>query len=282
VVTHDARIPQQFVETYSKRYTETRAATAPREHLVTGPLTRKVALVTGAGQGAGQGVAEALAEDGATVAVVGRTLSKLETVVGGIESFGGHAVAIRCDVGSSDEIDATVDGVVTQFGTVDVLVNAAHHNTRGGALLDVDDEDVDLLWRTGPLATLRFMRACHPHLAGGGNIVNFGSGAQFAPEGYGVYAGTKDAIQAITRAAAVEWGRDGIRANLIVPHVTSPSMEAALADPARRARSLASIPIGRFGQPADIGRVAAFLAGPDAAFVTGQTILVDGGMKYHR
>jgi meso-butanediol dehydrogenase / (S,S)-butanediol dehydrogenase / diacetyl reductase len=249
---------------------------------VTGPLTRKVALVTGAGQGAGQGVAEALAEDGAKVAVVGRTRSKLETVVEGIESFGGHAVAVRCDVGSADEIDATIGEVVTQFGTIDILVNAAHHNTRGGALLDVDDEDVDLLWRTGPLATLRFMRACHPHLMGGGNIVNFGSGAQFAPEGYGVYAGTKDAIQAITRAAAVEWGRDGIRANLIVPHVTSPSMEAALTDPKRRARSLASIPIGRLGQRADIGRVAAFLAGPDAAFVTGQTLLVDGGMKYHR
>jgi NAD(P)-dependent dehydrogenase (short-subunit alcohol dehydrogenase family) len=249
---------------------------------VSGALTGKVALVTGAGQGAGQGVAEALAEGGATVAVVGRTRSKLETVVEGIESSGGQAVAVRCDVGSTDEIDATVEEVVSRFATVDILVNAAHHNTRGGALLDVDDEDVDLLWRTGPLATLRFMRRCHPHLAGGGSIVNFGSGAQFAPEGYGVYAGTKDAIQAITRAAAVEWGRDGIRANVIVPHVTSPSMEAALADPARRARSLANIPIGRFGEPADIGRVAAFLAGPDAAFVTGQTLLVDGGMKYHR
>jgi NAD(P)-dependent dehydrogenase (short-subunit alcohol dehydrogenase family) len=249
---------------------------------VTGPLTRKIALVTGAGQGAGLGVAEALAEDGATVAVVGRTLSKLESVATGIEAFGGKAVAIRCDVASADDIAATVARVVADCGTVDVLVNAAHHNTRDGKLLDIDENDVEELWRTGPLATLRFMRACHPHLSNGGSIVNFGSGAQYAPEGYGVYAATKDAIQALTRAAAVEWGRDGIRANVIVPHVTSPSMEAALTDPKRRARSLASIPIGRFGQPADIGRVAAFLAGPDAAFVTGQTLLVDGGMKYHR
>lgn len=249
---------------------------------MTGPLTRKVAIVTGAGQGAGRGVAEALADDGATVVAVGRTLSKLEAVVEGIESSGGKAVAMRCEVGSADEIVATVAQVVEECGTVDVLVNAAHHNTRGGSLLDIDEDDVEELWRTGPLATLRFMRACHPYLSGGGAIVNFGSGAQYAPEGYGVYAATKDAIQAITRAAAVEWGRNGIRANLLVPHVTSPSMEAALTDPARRARSLASIPIGRFGQPADIGRVAAFLAGPDAAFVTGQTLLVDGGMKYHR
>jgi len=249
---------------------------------VSRPIDGKVALVTGAGQGAGRGVAEALAEDGAVVGVVGRTLAKLEDVAARIEGEGGRAMAVRCDVGSADDITATVDAVVREFGTIDIVVNAAHHNTRDGWLLQVDEEDVELLWRTGPLATLRFMRACHPHLCDGGSIVNFGSGAQFAPEGYGVYAATKDAIQAITRAAAVEWGRDGIRANVIVPHVTSPSMEAALEDPARRARSLKSIPLGRFGQPRDIGRVAAFLAGPDAAFVTGQVILVDGGMKYMR
>ena len=151
---------------------------------MTGPLTRKIAIVTGAGQGAGLGVAEALADDGATVAVVGRTLSKLETVVEGIESFGGRRRSPS--VATSDRPTTSTPPskqVVTQFGTVDILVNAAHHNTRGGRLLDVDDDDVDLLWRTGPLATLRFMRACHPHLAGGGSIVNFGSGAQFAPEG---------------------------------------------------------------------------------------------------
>jgi NAD(P)-dependent dehydrogenase (short-subunit alcohol dehydrogenase family) len=249
---------------------------------MTGPLARKVAIVTGGGQGAGEGVSVALAEDGATVAVVGRTLEKLERVARQIGGVGGRAVPIRCDVSSPDEITATVDEVVDRLGTVDILVNAAHHNTRGGRLLDVDDHDVDLLWRTGPLATLRFMRACHPHLVGDGSIVNFGSGSQYAPEGYGVYAATKEAIQAITRAAAVEWGRDGIRANVLVPHVTSPTMEAALADPERRARSLARIPLGRFGEPDDIGRAAAFLAGPDARFVTGQVLNVDGGMLYHR
>ena len=245
-------------------------------------LSGKVALVTGAAQGAGRGVADALADEGASVAVVGRTLEKLEVVADEIEARGGRAVALRCDVGEADDIVRTVDSLVEEFGTVDILVNAAHHTTRGGWLLEVDERDVELLWRTGPLATLRLMRACHPHLRDGGSIVNLGSGAQYAPEGYGVYAATKDAIQAITRAAAVEWGRDGIRANVIVPHVTSPSMEDALADPDRRARSLRSIPLGRFGLPEDIGRVAAFLAGPGAAFVTGQVLVVDGGMKYHR
>ena len=245
-------------------------------------LAGKVALVTGAAQGAGRGVADALADEGASVAAVGRTLEKLEVVADEIEARGGRARAMRCDVGVEDDIVGVVGSVVAEFGTVDILVNAAQHTTRGGWLLQVDERDVELLWRTGPLATLRFMRACHPFLRDGGSIVNFGSGAQYAPEGYGVYAATKDAIQAITRAAAVEWGRDGIRANVIVPHVTSPSMEEALADPARRARSLASIPLGRFGLPEDIGRVAVFLAGPGAAFVTGQVVVVDGGMKYAR
>jgi NAD(P)-dependent dehydrogenase (short-subunit alcohol dehydrogenase family) len=245
-------------------------------------LAGKVALVTGAAQGAGRGVADALADEGASVAVVGRTLPKLEVVADEIEARGGRARALRCDVGVHGDILDVIDSVVGEFGTVDILVNAAHHNTRGGWLLQVDERDVELLWQTGPLATLRFMRACHPYLRDGGSIVNFGSGAQYAPEGYGVYAATKDAIQTITRAAAVEWGRDGIRVNMIVPHVTSPSMEEALSDPARRARSLASIPLGRFGLPEDIGRVAAFLAGAGASFVTGQVVVVDGGMKYQR
>jgi meso-butanediol dehydrogenase / (S,S)-butanediol dehydrogenase / diacetyl reductase len=227
-------------------------------------------------------VADALADEGASVAIVGRTLEKLEIVADEIEARGGRACALRCDVGVEDDILGVIDAVVREFDTVDILVNAAHHTTRGGWLLQVDERDVELLWRTGPLATLRFMRACHPYLRDGGSIVNFGSGAQYAPEGYGVYAATKDAIQAITRAAAVEWGRDGIRANVIVPHVISPSMEEALADPARRARSLSSIPLGRFGLPEDIGRVAVFLAGPAASFVTGQVVVVDGGMKYQR
>jgi NAD(P)-dependent dehydrogenase (short-subunit alcohol dehydrogenase family) len=244
-------------------------------------LDGKVALVTGAGQGSGQGIAEAFAGAGAAVALVGRTLSKLELVAKGIEAEGGRAIALRCDVGSADDIRATVAAVVDQLGTVDVLVNTAHHNDRGGALLEIDEEDVELLWQTGPLATLRFMRACHPHLRGGGSIINFGSGAQFTPEGYGIYAGMKDAIQAFTRTAAVEWGPDGIRANVIVPFITSPSMEAAI-PPERRERSLRMIPVGRIGTRHDVGRVALFLAGPDASYVSGQMMLVDGGMKYHR
>jgi meso-butanediol dehydrogenase / (S,S)-butanediol dehydrogenase / diacetyl reductase len=245
---------------------------------MTCPLAGKAAIVTGAGQGAGRGVAEALARAGARVALVGRTRGKLDAVAAGMG--GGTGLPVVCDVAEPEQIDAAVAEAVAAFGGVQILVNAAHHLVRDGALLDVTDDDLDALWRTGPLATLRLMRACHPHLAGGGVIINFGSGAQFRPEGYGAYAAAKDAIGALTRAAAVEWGPDGIRAHVIVPHLVSPSMEATFKG--RYEDLLARIPAGRLGRPEDVGAAAVFLAGPDATYLTGQVLMVDGGMQYHR
>jgi NAD(P)-dependent dehydrogenase (short-subunit alcohol dehydrogenase family) len=175
-----------------------------------------------------------------------------------------------------------VDTAVATFGRLDILVNAAQHTTRGGSLLTVSDEDVDALWRSGPLATLRLMRLCHPHLRGGGVIINFGSGAQWTPEQYAAYAATKEAISALTRAAAVEWGPHGIRVHLIVPWVLSPSARDDLQSSGRLEEIVAKMPIGRVGRPSDVGEVAVFLAGPGAAYLTGQTLMVDGGMIYHR
>jgi meso-butanediol dehydrogenase/(S,S)-butanediol dehydrogenase/diacetyl reductase len=243
-----------------------------------GPLAGKTAMVTGAGQGAGRGVAAAFAEAGARVALIGRTSGKLDEVAAGLGN--GVALPVVCDVGEAEQIDGAVAAVVAAFGGIQILVNAAHHTVRDGALLEVTDDDIDALWRTGPLAVLRLMRACHPHLAGDGVIINFGSGAQFRPQGYGAYAAAKDAIQALTRAAAVEWGKDGIRAHVIVPHVVSPSMEGAFNG--QYGDLITRIPVGRLGRPEDIGAAAVFLAGPGATFLTGQVLMVDGGMQYHR
>jgi meso-butanediol dehydrogenase / (S,S)-butanediol dehydrogenase / diacetyl reductase len=256
----------------------THAATAPGSGLSAGPLAGKAAIVTGAGQGAGRGVAEAFARAGARVALVGRTRGKLEEMAARLGS--GIGLPIVCDVAEPAQIDGAVAAVVAAFGGVQILVNAAHHTIRDGTLLDVTDDDLDALWRTGPLATLRLMRACHPYLTGDGVIINFGSGAQFRPQGYGAYAAAKDAIQALTRAAAVEWGKDGIRAHVIVPHVVSPSMEAAFQG--QYDDLLTRIPVGRLGRPEDIGAAAVFLASPDATFLSGQVLMVDGGMQYHR
>lgn len=248
-------------------------------------LRGRVAIVTGAGQGSGRGCALALAAEGAAVVLVGRTRSKLETVSAEITGAGGRALVAPCDVTKPAEIDRCVAQTVETFGGVQVLVNAAQSPiVRSGSLLETTAEVTEELWQSGPRATLDFMRACHPHLRGDGSIVNFGTGAQFGPGGFGVYAAAKAAIGMLTRAAAEEWGPDGIRANLLVPFADSPAADAELADkPALRNALLESIPLRRFGDSvSDVGRVAVFLAGPDSAFVTGTTLMVDGGMKFLR
>jgi meso-butanediol dehydrogenase/(S,S)-butanediol dehydrogenase/diacetyl reductase len=246
-----------------------------------GILDGQVALVTGAGQGSGRGVALALAAEGALVALVGRTESKLQSVASEISGRGSAAAAIRCDVAENEQIDGAVEATMASFGRIDILVNAAHHQVRRGTLLEMSDEDVELLWRTGPRATLRFMRRCYPHMQGGGSVVNFGSSAQMNPPQFGSYAAMKDAIRAISRAAAVEWGPDRIRVNVIAPYTDSPNMIADLSS--RGGSSSYSIPLGRVGDAEiDIGRVCVFLASDDASYLTGQFLVLDGGYAYHR
>jgi NAD(P)-dependent dehydrogenase (short-subunit alcohol dehydrogenase family) len=127
------------------------------------------------------------------------------------------------------------------------------------------------------------MRQCYPHLIGGGSIINFGSGTQMFAAEYGVYSAMKDAISAISRAAAVEWGPQAIRVNVVAPLVSSPSMDEDMKDRGGQAAIAALTPLRRVGDPeADLGRVVVFLAGPDASYVTGQLLMVDGGNAYHR
>jgi NAD(P)-dependent dehydrogenase (short-subunit alcohol dehydrogenase family) len=249
-----------------------------------GKLSGKTAIVTGAAQGAGLGVATALAAEGANVALLGRTLAKLDAAAATFDPS--RVLSVQCDVGDAAQSEAAVAAVAERWGGVDILVNAAQHTGRRARLLDLAYDDLDALWRTGPVASLRLMRLCHGYLRGGGSVINFGSGAQFTPADFGGYAATKEAIRTLTRAAAVEWGPDGIRANMIVPHVVSPSMESDL-----RSRGqydslvenlIERIPLSRLGQPVDIGRAAVFLAGPDSDFITGQVLMVDGGLVYHR
>jgi 2-hydroxycyclohexanecarboxyl-CoA dehydrogenase len=249
----------------------------------TGKLTGKVAIVTGAGQGGGMGAALALAAEGAAVVLFGRTVAKLERVAAEIAARGGQAAVLGGDVTVEADIEASIDLAVQRFGGLDILVNAAQSpEMRNCALLDIEPAVVAELWNSGAAATLAFMRLAHPHMAkrGGGSIVNFGSGAQMGPMHYGVYAGVKAAIQAISRAAAMEWAKEKIRVNMVIPMVNSP---AADADPTDNAILEKVIPLGRIGDPEkDIGRPIAFLAGDDSAFITGTTLMLDGGLGYLR
>ncbi|MGH8461929.1 MAG: SDR family NAD(P)-dependent oxidoreductase [Stenotrophobium sp.] len=246
-------------------------------------LSGKVALVTGAGQGVGQGIAYALAGEGVAVAVTGRTLAKLEQTAAEIVRRGGKAQAIVCDVKEAASLKSCVDQVVQKLGGLNILVNNAQEVPLG-PLNAVTDAAFTAGWESGPLATFCLMKLCYPHLKGDGNIINLASPAamRWDMSGYGAYAAVKEAIRSLTRAAAGEWGRDGIRTNAILPLANSPGMEWWTRErPAEAAAFIATVPMNRVGDcEQDIGRFVVALCSDDCRYINGQSIAVDGGQAY--
>ena len=247
-----------------------------------GTLDGKVALITGAGQGVGEGIALALAKEGAAIAVAGRTEEKLVRTCATIAAFGGVAEPVVCDVSDDAQIQVAVQRSVDLFGGVDILVNNANSKALG-RLLDVDCALLEQAYATGPLAALRLMQACHPLMKarGGGAIINMVSSAavRWDTSNYGAYASAKEAMRSLTRTAASEWGQDGIRVNAVAPHASSPGLKWWIEkNPQEAAEFVKTIPLGRVGNcEQDIGRAVAFLVGPDAGYLTGATIPLDGG-----
>ncbi|MBP8231407.1 SDR family NAD(P)-dependent oxidoreductase [Rhizorhabdus sp.] len=245
-------------------------------------LDKKVAIVTGAGQGVGRGIALALAADGAAVAVVGRTLDKVRSVAAEIEAAGGKARAFHCDVKDAGSIAALVADVVGAFGGVDILVNNAQEVPLG-PLSDVSDEAFLAGFESGPLATFRLMKQCRPHLAksGEGVIINLATSAavRWDMSGYGTYAAVKEATRILTRAAAAEWGMEGIRVLTVAPHADSPGLKAWIeARPEEAEAFFRTIPLRRIGRcEQDIGRAVSALCGPEFGYLTGATVPLDGG-----
>ncbi|MCA1005370.1 SDR family oxidoreductase [Rhodococcus hoagii] len=249
-----------------------------------GKLDGKIALITGAGQGIGRGIAHALAKEGVSIAVAGRTESKLVKTVEQIEAYGGKALPVRCDVSNAADIEAAVEQTIGFFGGVDILVNNAN-DCGPGPLLSVKDDDFERSFATGPLATLRLMRACYPSMKerGGGSIINLVTSAavRWDASDYGAYGSIKEGMRSLTRAAACEWGVDGIRVNSIAPHAMSPALEGWIAARPEEAEAFkASIPLRRIGDAeTDIGRAVVFLVSDDAGYLTGATIPLDGGQS---
>ena len=247
------------------------------------PLENKVALVTGAGQGVGQGIALALAQEGAAVAIAGRTLEKLDTTVRAIEDRDGKAISIECDVKRAEDLGNAVDTCVNVLGGLNILVNNAQEVPLG-TLHQVSDEAFTIGFESGPLATLRLMKLAYPHLKGDGCIVNLASTAamRWDMTSYGAYAAVKEAIRSLTRAAACEWGVDGIRTNVILPHAKSPGLVWWMENNPEEAEAFQStIPQRRVGEcEEDIGRFVVQLCSPGSRYVNGQTIAVDGGQAF--
>lgn len=249
-----------------------------------GKLKGKVALITGGGQGVGQGIALALAREGADMVVTGRTLSKCETTADMLRARGVKALALHCNVKSADDLQKALDATISEFGRLDVLVNNAQEVARG-PLLSISDENMNGNWESGPLATFRLMKMAYPHLKDTkGHIVNLCSSVmkRWDVGTYGVYAAVKAATQQLTRAAANEWGKDGIRVNAIMPHAKSPALAGWIKqNPVEAEHFQASIPLGYVGEcEEDIGAFVAMMCMDEARYLSGQTIALDGGQVF--
>ncbi|HVU60034.1 MAG TPA: SDR family oxidoreductase [Mycobacteriales bacterium] len=251
-----------------------------------GRLDDKVVIVTGAGQGIGEGIALAAAAEGAKIVAAGRTLEKVERTVATIVERGGEGLALRCDVRRQDEIGAAVAATLDRFGRIDGLVNNAQMVSLG-PVLEITEADARRTWESGFLGSLWFMQAAHPALVQSkGSVVNLGTGSALRNDlpGFALYAGTKEMIRTLSRMAALEWGKDGIRVNAMIPNGMSPGLEMwSQFAPEEYANFVDTIPLGRVGRlEEDVGRAVAFLLSEDAAYVTGSTLMVDGGQAYLR
>jgi NAD(P)-dependent dehydrogenase (short-subunit alcohol dehydrogenase family) len=246
-----------------------------------GRLAGKVAIVTGAGQGIGEAIARGYAREGAKVMITGRTQAKLDEVVARVEAEGGTILTLEALAGNAEHARTTVERATTAWGRVDVLVNNAHTFTD---YLPVEDprmeEHCHIDIQSAFIGSLQLMQLCFPHMRdqGGGSIINMGSsyGIRCEP-GFLAYAATKEAIRALTKTAAREWGKHKIRVNTILPAALSPKAEWYLKESNSYDFELAKVAMGRFGTSDDIAPTAIFLASDDSDYVTGQTIGVEGG-----
>ncbi|EME14506.1 SDR family NAD(P)-dependent oxidoreductase [Rhodococcus triatomae] len=240
-------------------------------------LSDKVAIVTGGAGGIGRGIVRAFTKEGAKVLIVdisdeaGRAL---ENEIGPAARF------LNADISREENAEVIVAAAVEAFGRVDVLVNNAHAS-RQAPLLQTTQEMLDLSFGTGFYPTFWLMKAAHPQLAANhGSVINFASGAGIEGQlTQGSYAAAKEAIRAVSRVAANEWAADDVNVNIISPLALTEGVQAYIeANPGVEEALLAKTPLHRFGDPeSDIGRVAVFLASEDASYMTGQTLMVDGG-----
>lgn len=250
-------------------------------------LAGRAVIVTGAAQGVGKGIAGALLSRGASVLLVDRNADTLQTTSEEFGAEGWPAESLVVDLRDPSAPDHVAATALTKFGAIDALVNNAIATNEPKPLVEIDSADYDLVFDVGPRATFFLMRAVHPIMAGagGGVIVNLGSASGTGGQArFAAYAGAKEAIRGMSKAAALEWGRDNIRVNVVCPFADSPGVQfwQDIA-PKDFANAVRAVPLKRVGRiREDIGAVVAFLVGDDATYLTGQTIHVDGGMGVYR
>jgi 3-oxoacyl-[acyl-carrier protein] reductase len=244
------------------------------------PSSGKVALVTGGSRGIGAAIARRFAAAGSRVAIGYRSGSAAaEAVLGEIAAAGAQGMAVAGDIAKSEDARAMVAQVVARFGHIDVLVNCAgiaEHRPFEAS----DAAFFHAIFDTNVLGTVAMIQAALPHLtAPGGRIINFSSGLATRPiPTTSIYAASKAAVAALSHALAKEFGPRGITVNTIAPGVIETEMTTGILAE-RSASIMAMTPLGRIGRTDDIAGIALFLASPDADWLTGRTIIADGGVS---
>ena len=251
-----------------------------------GNLEGKKAIVTGAARGIGQQIARKLAAEGADVAVCDLKAEWCAETVAIVEGFGRKALAVGVNVADSTEVDACVKQVQEAFGRIDILVNNAGI-TKDGLLIRMSDDDWDAVLNVNLKGTFLFTRAASrlmmrnkspDGVQQGGAIINIASVVGIMGNaGQANYTASKGGVIALTKTTAKELGSRNVRCNAVAPGFIQSKMTDVLPENVKKAY-MDTIPLKRFGTAEDIAKCVAFLAGPDAEYITGQIISVNGGM----
>ena len=243
-------------------------------------LSGRVALVTGATRGIGKSIAEELARAGARVAICSRKAESCEQVRAEFEKQNFEVLAKACNVSRKEELQALVDATKARWGRIDIVVANAASNPYYGPLTEIQDEAFDKIYATNVKSVLWLAAMTLPGMKNGGSFIVVGSiGGLLANTVIGAYGVSKAAGHHLVRNLAAEWGPRNVRVNSIAPGLVKTEFARALWEDAKRvAARIDATPLRRLGEPKDIGGIAVFLASDAAAFITGQTIVADGGV----
>ncbi len=244
-------------------------------------LEGKVALITGSTKGIGKSIAQAFAQAGAKVVISSRKEDKCVEVAADINKAGGEAIPVACNISHKEQLRKLVDATLQNWGRIDVLVCNAAVNPYYGPLAEIPEDAYDKIMDTNVKSNLWLCNMVIPQMAerkDGAVIIISSIGGLKGNDKLGAYGLSKAADMQLARNLAVEWGHANIRVNCIAPGLVRTDFARALwEDPKANARAIASYPIGRLGEPEDIAGAALFLGTKAGSFVTGQTLVVDGG-----